>query len=349
MSSSPRFARVYLESRAERYPATSHILDQLPGVPVIHVDDYRDLFFRPGQNFVIQKRAPAIILAAKRGEFLYRGNERIDSWSEADSYYNDLVRNCLFNCEYCFLQGMHASAHTLVFVNFEDFFDAAREMAAERCREIGASVATPGPCMHLSISYLTDLLGFEPLVPFASRWLAEAGKLPRVEIELRTKSDNYPLLRRVGPSPNVVLTWSLTPEPYANRFERGTASFRNRLFAAESALREGFRVRFCFDPVLIPAGESGWQQEYEACVAATFSRLPGDAIERVSIGALRMSGKQLSRVRREHPASGILNVGLEVKNGSASYAPDRLAEVQQFMVSTVSRYLSSDKVTFVHG
>ena len=30
--------------------------------------------------------------------------------------------NCLFDCRYCFLQGMYNSSNFVIFVNYEDFF-----------------------------------------------------------------------------------------------------------------------------------------------------------------------------------------------------------------------------------
>ena len=30
--------------------------------------------------------------------------------------------NCIYDCKYCFLQGMFNSANYLVFVNYQDFF-----------------------------------------------------------------------------------------------------------------------------------------------------------------------------------------------------------------------------------
>jgi len=39
--------------------------------------------------------------------------------------------NCVYDCEYCYLQGMYPSANIVVFVNFEDFTNAADEKLAE--------------------------------------------------------------------------------------------------------------------------------------------------------------------------------------------------------------------------
>ena len=31
--------------------------------------------------------------------------------------------NCLYDCDYCFLQGLYSSANYVLFVNYEDFFE----------------------------------------------------------------------------------------------------------------------------------------------------------------------------------------------------------------------------------
>ena len=31
--------------------------------------------------------------------------------------------NCIYDCKYCFLQGLYSSANYLVFVNYEDFLN----------------------------------------------------------------------------------------------------------------------------------------------------------------------------------------------------------------------------------
>ena len=40
------------------------------------------------------------------------------------------MQNCLYDCRYCFLQGMYNSAHYLWFVNYEDFKDEITQTAS---------------------------------------------------------------------------------------------------------------------------------------------------------------------------------------------------------------------------
>lgn len=339
------FRRIYVERRALQYEVAQSVLSRFPDLPVVPIEDYRDLFHRPGQSFSVQKSSPALILAVKQGELLYRGNDRINSWHRTTLYYNDMIRNCLYNCEYCFLQGMHQSAHTLIFVNFEDFLSAVRNEVDEKRRN-SARADGESPLLHLSLSYLTDLLGFAPVVPFASKWVEAAPSLPEVEFEIRTKSDNYPSLRKLRPASNVILAWSISPADIASRLERGTASLPNRLFAAASAARAGFRVRLCFDPVIVG---HDWQRRYERCLHEAFSRLPAELVEMASYGTLRMNATQLRRIERDRPSALSLH-GIRRRDGGLSTYDDRvIEEVRKTMGALLSRYLPPERILFVHG
>ena len=45
----------------------------------------------------------------------------------SNNFYFSHMYNCLYDCEYCFLQGMYSSADYVLFVNYEDFEDEIKE------------------------------------------------------------------------------------------------------------------------------------------------------------------------------------------------------------------------------
>lgn len=327
------FSHIYVEEAAAGYPDTARILSLFPDAVRIPIDDYKELFARPGQHFQLQKRSNKLILAVKKDKFLYRGSERINSFGDRHLYYNSLIRNCLYNCDYCFLQGMHPSAYIVAFVNGDDFFAAVdRHLATEP--------------LYLSISYLTDLLGFEGLLPFCRRWIEFARTRPALTIEIRTKSDNYRALRDLVPPANVVLSWTMSPETIAARYERGTASFKNRLFAARSALTDGWRVRICFDPLL---RVDGWREQYGGCIEELSRRLPADSIEGFSVGVLRMSPTHLKAMRAAGARSELLQHPLRVAGGVATYAAEEEEEMRNFVCREIARSVPSAAITLVGG
>ncbi|GIT63906.1 MAG: hypothetical protein Ct9H300mP22_3060 [Gammaproteobacteria bacterium] len=42
-------------------------------------------------------------------------------FEEGASYYFSHMLNCVYDCRYCFLQGMYRSANYVLFINYEDF------------------------------------------------------------------------------------------------------------------------------------------------------------------------------------------------------------------------------------
>ena len=335
LQASHQFSHVYVEEDAWNLPQTEKIIARLRGgAPhIMKIGHYGEIFNRPRQRFTAQKKNPALILALEHERFLYEGNERINSWAQSRLFYNALVRNCVYNCEYCFLQGMHASAHTLMFVNNHDFIDAAARQAGE------------GP-MYLSISYLSDILAFEPLYPYCAEWIDFAAAHPQVGIEIRSKSDYYQAISQLKPVDNVFLVWSLSPGELSSRHERGCASFQNRLFAASRAAADGWPIKLSFDPVL---AVDGWEKLYPAMLRETFERIPAERVREVSFGLFRMNPGYLKKIQQMRPASALIRRNISNHGNLASYSDGILSDIRRLMEEELSKYMSSEKIFFVHG
>ena len=112
----PNFAHIYVEHAARDYPQTRALLDRFPHAQVVPVDDYKDVFARPRQHFQTQKNSVKLILAVKKDRFLYPGSGISQRFDLDNFYYNTLLLNCVYNCDYCYLQGMYPSANIVVFV-----------------------------------------------------------------------------------------------------------------------------------------------------------------------------------------------------------------------------------------
>ena len=334
MESVHQFSHVYVEKDAWDLPQTAEIIKRMGGKPrIININRYGDIFNRPRQRFTTQKKNPALILGIERERFMYVGSERINSWAEDRFFYNALVRNCVYNCDYCFLQGMHASAHTLMFVNNNDFIEAARQQA------------TIAP-LYMSISYLSEILAFEPLYPYSAEWVDFASKHPQVGLEIRTKSDYYRAISHLKPVPNVFLVWSLSPEEVSSRHERGCASYRNRLFAASQAVADGWQIKLCFDPVL---AVEGWRKLYPTMLRETFARIPAEKVCEVSFGVFRMNTDYLKKIQRMRPNTPILWHNIESAHNLSTYSSPLVSEIRMLMEDELAKYMSEEKIFFVYG
>lgn len=330
---------VYVEQELAGDGETQDLLQRLGVEQITWIDNAARFFNRPGQEFTVQKRRPRLILARKRGRMLYRGDQRVRSFgAEQDVFYNDPVRNCVYDCDYCFLQGMHRSANILFHVNFNEYLAA-----------VDRHISTHGS-LYLSISYLSDLLALERPFGLVRRWIEARRHRETLEIEVRTKSDGYAAIADLEPDPGTILTWSLSPAEIGSCHEHGTATFHQRLFDAARAAQQGWRVRVCFDPVIV---DENWRQAYTDAIRELFTRLPAERLEAVSFGVFRMQREFYERLvddRATGPDAPRWGAEIAaVGPGPASYTEAIRNEVFIALEEQLAGYIDRERIHSVHG
>lgn len=296
----PSFSHLYIEEEALDLPLTREIREAFPRAQTIVIPGYREFFNQPRQNWRAQKESMKLILAVKHGQRIHPSTEVLPQHAGAPLYYTSPVINCVYDCQYCFLQAMYRSAHMVAFVNEEDFY-----------RDTLEAVSRLGP-MTLSVSYDSDLLASEKFIPWSRRWIEFSRNRENLLIELRTKSSNFSLIQDLTPHSGVILSWSLAPESIRRRYELKTAATTARIEAAARAAEAGWRIRLCFDPVL-PVGN--WQEEYQHLIEGLFTKIPADSIEDVSVGVFRMGDDHLRNLKSRNPQLDLLQGPLKREGG----------------------------------
>ncbi len=325
----PAFSHIYIEEEARAHRLTQEICAHFPKAQKIEIASYRALFNQGKQEWRSQKQSQKLILAVKHGKRVHPATEVLPQHSGAPLFYASPVINCVYDCEYCFLQAMYRSANMVVFVNEEDFFIDARSAAEER----GG--------ISLSVSYDCDLLGSERFIPWTSRWIEFSRQQSQLSVEVRTKSSNYSLISHLTPHANAILSWSLATETAWKRYEHHTASPSARIAAADRALKDGWRVRFCFDPV-IPI--SGWREEYRSLIAQLSSRVPTAQIEDISVGVFRIGEDHFKNMRQRNPSLNLLQAPLTHANGIYSLDSDHEGEIAAEMKEMLNPYFAEEKI-----
>lgn len=313
----PPFSHIYIEEEALQYPATRRILDYFKGKDTVFVPigQYQEVFHRRHQSFAHQKQSPSLILAVKHGNLIYPGAKVCQSFGNAHFYYTSFIMNCPFDCEYCYLQGMYASAHIVIFVNLEDFFEQIRALLKQHP-------------VYLCISYDTDLLALERMTGFIQEYLDFAMQQETLTTELRTKSAS----RIVRPdhltseaASRFILAYTLSPDYVAAHYEHHTAPLSARLKAAIAAHEAGFPLRLCFDPMLrFP----GYEKIYTDFFSTVKDALAGIPILDASVGVFRISDAYLKQMRRHRPDSPVLSYPFETVNQVCHYGAKSEAMIQ---------------------
>ena len=308
------FERIYIEEAISQHPRTLALLERFPKAERIPCERYGEIFNPKRQNFRIQKLNPALILAGKQGTRVLPTPPDYGLGVDRHYYFSHML-NCLYDCRYCFLQGMYQSANYVLFVNFEDFHSDIRSIAE----------TNPDQSHFFFSGYDCDSLAMDGVTGFADSFLPIFEDLPNAWLELRTKSVNLkPLLAR-SPLPNVVVAFSLNPEPIAKSLEHRTPPLPARLIALEKLAKAGWKVGLRFDPLI--HFENGLEV-YRDFIDHVFERIPTESIHSITLGSFRSPKNVFKKMEALYPEEPIFMGNLELADGKVAYRKD--IEVELF-------------------
>ena len=167
---------IYVEEVIKNHPRTKFILNKFKKSRIILIDKYGEIFNKRNQNFRIQKSNPCLILAQKKDGFVLPAPEGFGIGSSKNFYFSHMY-NCIYDCRYCFLQGMFNSAHYVIFVNYSDFIKVIRKLTSNTKETI---------CFFSG--YDCDSLAMEKITNFLDFFLVEFQKIKKGILEIRIKS-----------------------------------------------------------------------------------------------------------------------------------------------------------------
>ncbi len=216
-----------------------------------------------------------------------------DDDSYCPSHWADIAIGrgaCGFRCRACFLMLTHRtfadpSRHVL-YENVDDYEAVVRTELMRCGKNLGLGIDCSDSLLYEGVtSHARRLI---PL--FANKRTNPFGR----KLILLTKSTNIHYLEGL-PTANVLMTFSLNPEPIADLWEgkwndgvRLTPPIKHRLDASRQAACMGFEVRWRIDPIL-PV--EGWQDVYREFFAE--AALAGHRPTRITLGTYREMGRSL--------------------------------------------------------
>lgn len=321
------FSHIYMEKEIISHPLTKSILDKFPHSILVEINNYKEIFSRPRQNYKLQEMSKKLILAKKKGEFLYPGPPLCPNFGHYHFYYTSLILNCIFSCDYCFLKGMYPSANMVIFVNIEDYFEEIDSFLRKHP-------------LYLSISYNTDIMALERIVPFFSMFVEYASLRKDLTIEIRTKSAEYRVLQNLKPSENVILAWTLLPQEIIEKFEPKTPRLRARLYVIKKALEKGWKVRLNFDPLIFI---ENWKEIYLKFLNQLFEEIDPSKISDISVGVFRIPKDYFKRMKKVF-VNEITLFPYEEDQNVFTYPYELKKEMINFFLSFLSLYIPKEKI-----
>ena len=320
---------IYIEQNIQEHHRVRAVCDRFPRARKIVCHRYGEVFNPKAQNFRLQKHKPALILAEKYRNFILPAPPGYSIGATRNYYFSHML-NCLYDCRYCFLQGMYQSANYVLFINYEDF----QEQIINVCAQY------PEEDIHFFSGYDCDSLALEPVTGFAADFLPVIEATPNAWLELRTKSTQVRSLLEKRAFPRCIVAFSFTPEAIAKAIEHKVPSVEKRLDAMCKLQEQGWSLGLRFDPLLY---QTDYQQQYRQLFAQVFSRINPEALHSVSLGVFRLPEKYFKKMARHYPQEKLFAGPLEVQKGMLSYRARLEQEMMQFCTELLLDYIPESK------
>ena len=316
---------IYVEEEVLDHPRTLAIQGRFPDAEVVPCARYGEVFNRRAQSFRLQKRRPSLILAKRHRNFVHEAPAGF-GLAGTRSFLFDAMLNCIYDCRYCYLQGMFRSAHYVVFVNYEDFQWEMEEKIRSRPRE----------ALCFFSGYECDSLALEPVTRFAASFVPFFARFPQATLELRTKSTQIKSLLDMEAPPNVVVAFSFTPEEVQAAHEHETPAVDRRIRAMERLQERGWRLGLRFYPLIY---DPGYREQYRRLYGQIFGAVRVASLHSVSVGAFRLSGDAFKAIVRLYPEDSLFAGPLAEEAGTVAYRREIEAEMVEFCTAELLRHV----------
>lgn len=323
---------VYVEKDINNHPRTIRILNQVAAnAHIIECDHYKEVFNPQSQNFRIQKENSALILAQKKGKKVLPTPQGFGIGGQNNYYFSHMM-NCVYDCRYCFLQGMYSSANYVVFVNYEDFMEEINFIAK----------VNDGLPNYFFSGYDCDSLAFEPVTHFLQEFLPFFHTMENAVLELRTKSVRINELLKQQAFAHGVVGFSFTPHEISIEVEHKVPSVAKRLLAMKKVAEQGWPIGLRFDPLIY---HPNFKIYYQALLVDIFKYVDASCVHSISFGPLRFPEKMYQKIVKLYPNDKLLSQPLLKQNKIISYPKEIEDSLKKWLRELIKQYVR-DAVVF---
>tara|TARA_E500000178_G_C16902503_1_gene698736 strand:- start:170 stop:1147 length:978 start_codon:yes stop_codon:yes gene_type:complete len=319
---------IYIEKEIINFKRTRLILNKFKNPEIVVIDRYSEVFNKKNQSFRKQKPNPAIILARKYKNFILNTPDNYGI-GNLYNYYFSYMYNCIFDCKYCFLQGLYSSANHVIFINYEDFI---KEIFNLSRNHIDKNIT-------LFSGYDCDSLAYEPISGFMNFLIKYMDSFKNIDLEIRTKSTYIePFIGK--PKKNIIIAYSFTPDSFSNKYEIGVPKVNKRIASLVKLSENGWKVGIRFDPIIV---YDGWEKDYLDLFENIFKYINTKSIHSISLGKLRLPVTIYKNIMKDN-LSEKLFLNLEKKNNI--YEHNINTSVEEYCKDNLKKFINEKKIYF---
>ncbi len=285
------FNRIFIENEVSSNPRTREILNKLGKSEFEIIDRVEDLFGKVKKPYLQKRDNLNLFIGKKRGNLVKPAPDAYGLSGESHFYFIHAY-NCIYECQYCYLQGYFNSPDLVFFVNHE-------EIGAEIEKKIGEN--PKGVWFHAG--EFSDSLALSHITGELPYYFELFKKYPKANLELRTKSVNISEILKLNPLPNIVTSISLSPQKAITDYDLKTPSLKHRLKAISGLQKAHHPVGIHFDPIIY---NPNFEMEYEELISQLNDVIPINEIRYISLGVVRFTKNVFHQMKKNYPDSPLL-------------------------------------------
>ncbi|MBT7609715.1 MAG: hypothetical protein HN576_08155 [Bacteriovoracaceae bacterium] len=287
------FNRVFVEEDILNLPRTKKILEHFKNVDheIIHrIDDY---FGRVKKPYLQKRDNLNLYIGKKRGQLVKEAPNAYGFGSDPHYYFIHSY-NCIYECEYCYLQGYFNSPDIVFFVNHEEIGEEIKRLSLEVHKEKRPWFHAGEFSDSLALSHITSDIEF---------YFDLFKELPNSFLEFRTKSVNTKDLLKQKPLENIIISFSLSPSERTKKSDLGCPSSMTRIKAMRKVTNAGHKIAIHLDPIIY---ENNFEEKYEELIQEILSSVDLTKILYISVGVVRFTKDVYRQVTQNYPKSDLL-------------------------------------------
>jgi spore photoproduct lyase len=281
---------LFVEKEILSHARVQNIAQKLNLTPIA-IDKYDDLWGRSKKPYLHKRDSLNLFLAAKKGQLIKEAPDAYGQGGEPH-YYFIHAYNCIYECQYCYLQGYFNTPDIVLFINHEEILSEMERTLSKH----------PGKNVWFHAGEFSDSLALTHLTGELELYHDFCSKHPEAIIELRTKSVNIKALKVLRPLPNFIVSFSLSPESLARRVDLKTPSLKARLSAMSELASQGFCLAAHFDPIIY---QDNFKESYHSLLEEMQRLQLTEKLSYLSLGVVRFTKDVYREVERNYPDSVI--------------------------------------------
>lgn len=288
------FEKIFIEESLKEHPQALKILERLGNPETTYIENYNQIFGKVKKPYLQKRESLNLFIAQKKGALV---KEAPDAYGLAGDphYYFIHAYNCLYECDYCYLQGYFHSPDMVFFVNHDEILEEIHKKVQEAPSDATTWFHAGEFSDSLALSHLTGEL---------PQYFDYFRKHPQTRLELRTKSVNTRALEALEPAKNIIISFSLAPEEQVKNHDLKTPSLKLRLKAIKKLASLGHPIGIHLDPIIY---RDNIQDQYQDLLKDLVENLPAQQLQYISLGVVRFTKDVFHQVKKNYPNSPSLS------------------------------------------